>query len=161
MRRVISDYFALAGKVLGGIAEAEGRIEERKTGIESPNYRGFSRLARRDYKGKRNEGDACKILRCTVAAAESTFAPARCWRYKARWSPRGRNSIAQEDLTLCIVHWIYLKGTQMRAHNGFKNSKHRHCVFANNLIFTRQSFIILNCFYINSNYIRIQNYISF
>lgn len=103
MRRVISDYFALAGKVLGGIAGAEARIEERKTGIESPNYRGLSRLARRDYKEKRDEGRAYKILRCTVAAAESTFAPARCRRYR-RGEARGRNSIAQGNLTLCIVH---------------------------------------------------------
>lgn len=36
--------------------EAEAQIEERKTGIESPNYRGLSRLACRDYKEKRDGG---------------------------------------------------------------------------------------------------------
>jgi len=102
MRRVISDYFALAGKVLGGIAEAEGRIEERKTGIESPNYRGFSRLARRDYKGKRDEGE----MRAKFSAARSQLRNQRLHLLGAGDTRRGEAPGPKLDCArrLDIVH---------------------------------------------------------
>lgn len=85
---------------MGGIAEDEARIEERKTGIESPNCRGLSRLAHRDCKERRETRTRTKF-----SAARPQLRNQRLhllgWRHDRGGSPGPKLDCARR---LDIVH---------------------------------------------------------
>lgn len=127
-----------AGKVLGGIAGAEARIEERKTGIESPNYRGFSRLARRDYKEKRDGGRVYEILRCTAAAAGINVCTCSVPEIQAKRSPGAETRLRKETWHCALSIEYIWKVPRCEAAMDSRNSKHRqHTRGVCKLIFTQ------------------------
>lgn len=93
-------------------------LKSVRRGLKVPTVEGFPDwLTEIVKKGERRErvqnsplhGRSCGINVCTCSVGDTTEVEVP-----------GRNSIAQEDLTLCIVHWIYLKGTQMCARSSLR-----------------------------------------
>lgn len=82
-------------------------LKSVRRGLKILTVEGFSRLAHRDYKERRERDretkTRTKFFAARTAAAESTLAPARV-RDTTEVEVPGRNSIARGDLTLCIVH---------------------------------------------------------
>ncbi|TGZ32806.1 hypothetical protein DBV15_00912 [Temnothorax longispinosus] len=115
--QLTSDYFALAGKS-PEIAEAEAHgLKSVRPGLKVPTIEGLSRLARRDYKEKRDggrvqnspvHGRSCGINVCTCSVPE----------IQARRSPGAPklDCARRPDIVHCPLN-IFKRYSQMRARN--------------------------------------------
>ena len=127
MRRVISDYFVLARK-----EERVLRVESRrlKNGLKSLR-RGLKVLTIEDFPDwlgeiikKRETRDVCKFSGARPQLLNQRLHLLGAGDTSEEKPPRPKLDCARRlDIVHCPLN-IYLKGTQMRASNGFKNSKH-------------------------------------
>jgi len=145
MHRVISDYFVSSQERRESPEWNRGgwRTDWRKS-----IRRGLKVLTIEDFPDwlgeiikKRETRDMCKF-----SGARPQLRNQRLHLLGAgdtsKEKPRGRNSIAQGDLTLCIVHWIYIwKVPRCEPATDSRTSNIGSCVFVNNLIFIQQSLI--------------------
>lgn len=129
-------------KVVGGESrEMRHVLKNVRRGLKVPTLEGFPDwLTEIVKKGERETGTrtkfsplhgrSCGIKVCTCSVGDTT-----------EMEVSGRNSIARGDLTLCIVHWIYLKGTQMCARSSLRIGEQIQTstrALINNSISTRQ-----------------------